>query len=233
MSLLMGIVLPKGVLIVSDTRTVGASSLEILSDMSKKITYITKNVVLGGAGSETNWYTAQILRDSLYNQSEKFTREQTLAQILGLYCSVNKIRKSIDPVGSILVAEYDEADNVFRLHCNDGLNNYTSFETLNEVKDIAIIGSNNKVRNHVKQLLKNEIDKCDPLILQQEKFYELLSLYCKKLYKVLRDETIGENLYCVYITSIDNKAASATYFIGKDDVLKNVDSTDDQREIKI
>ena len=93
MILLIGVKLPRGILLVSDTREVDEKTEEIVSDIKRKITIITPTVFLAGSGSESNFYTAKVLRNCLYNSSSKLSTVNIRDNILKLYHQVTQLHK--------------------------------------------------------------------------------------------------------------------------------------------
>lgn len=67
MTLIVGVKLPKGILFISDTRSTNPVDNSVISDLTRKITSITRNAYLATAGTENTFLAASILRTTLYN----------------------------------------------------------------------------------------------------------------------------------------------------------------------
>jgi len=228
--------MPKGVLMISDTRQMFEFTNDISTDRARKITCINRNIFLGGAGSESNWHTAQILRNSLYNVTSNITGSNAISHILKIYRAVNQLHMqhhvNRDPVGEILISEYLPKHNKFNLHHNNGLNNFTSIKTLKEIKDVEVIGLNKQTQDHMKEIIKKELDKVSADDFNRNTFYLNLAEYCHLVFKASGLSSISKGVYCVYLSSLNGQPASDTFFIDEDGTYHKTSPLDSDKEIK-
>ncbi|PFV44149.1 hypothetical protein [Bacillus thuringiensis] len=75
MTLIAGIILPNGILVVSDTR---ATDIEgrILNEYRRKIIEVTPKTLIGTAGIGLTTSVALAKRQNLYNRSENITTNE-------------------------------------------------------------------------------------------------------------------------------------------------------------
>ncbi|PLS07633.1 hypothetical protein [Bacillus halotolerans] len=235
MTLIVGVILPTGILLVSDTRETEGGTLRVVSDMTKKISFLTPDILIGLAGTESNWFVSQILRDTIYNKSSSLSREVVINEVLSFYQNVNTMRRRIkqDTLGPIMISEFTD-NNSFTIKTLDSDNDYNKITTFTQIGNIATIGSSYTVRQAVQNTLKDELDRTDDKDLSTHNFHKYLAGICKKIFiqvNKMYDPTVGSDLYCVYLSSINSIAANECFFIGNEIVA--VDYLDFDRTIKL
>lgn len=236
MTLIIGIKLPKGILLVSDTREVDEKTDEIISDIKRKITIVTPTVFLAGSGSESNFYTSKILRNCLYNTNLRNSTTEIRENILKIYNQVNQLHKDNHvlgyPVGQLLLAEYDKELKEFNLLHQCGSVGFTEFNVLKKIKDVEVIGSNREVRNIVKQKVNNILASLTESELNHVALYEFIAKECHEIIGNLEIKSIGDNVYCTFLTEVNDMPASAVFFIDARKKLRIINAKDDRGEIQ-
>ncbi|PHD06609.1 hypothetical protein COF45_25075 [Bacillus wiedmannii] len=142
MTLIAGIILPFGILMLSNTCTLENNNF-VHNENTRKITAITPNMLLGTSGFEANYNTAQVLRQTLYGK-KRLTNENIRWCIANLYKRVSNfhlvVRDFPEPLGHILLGEFTE---------------------YNLVKDIALIGSTPSINANVKNQTLGFLDSIE------------------------------------------------------------------------
>ncbi|WHX41192.1 hypothetical protein QNH36_03225 [Mesobacillus sp. AQ2] len=220
MTLIVGVKLPNGILLVSDTRATNPKDDSVLSDLTRKITHITPNAYLATAGTENTFLAARIIRATLYNADpSSYNLRDT---ILDLYRKINEIHIGINnsPAGPIMLAEFNKVHNTFNLSTVDPIdNNFTELNLYGETENVGAIGANRVIRAQmctwVKQLLgmygRN---------LEHPSVYEDIAKKIQKLFCNFNNPTISKSVYVTYLSAIDNMAASAQFFIDENGRLE-------------
>ncbi|MDZ4442912.1 hypothetical protein ORM30_20895 [Bacillus cereus] len=233
MTLIAGIILPKGILMVSDSREQIEITDEVHNEYKRKITMVTPTNILGSAGFSTTFCAAQILRQTLFKNNAKFTSQEIRRYILEFYQHVNLLhlvgRDPSQPVGQILLAELDLKDEKYCLLSNYGIDRFKNFTIYNKVKDVVLIGAHHEIRNSAKQQIQYVLDSLDENSLNLSYIYEPISLACHKIFKDLSViyNGINDKLYCVYISTIEGKPSSSFYFLESDGSDHRIDEHQD------
>jgi hypothetical protein len=234
MTLISGIVLPRGILLVSDTRQVNEITFDEPMDRNKKLTVLTPDIILGGSGHENSWHTAQILRNTLYNISSNLKRENildTISKIFNVTNNLNLQSKGM-PLGEIVLSEYDKSSERFLLHYSSGSNNFSSIETKRNVKDTVLIGSTKSIQKEVGSSIKSFLDNIPDEHLTNEVIYKIISEEIHRMYRHLNDKSISKSVYCIYLTCVDGISATDTYYIDESGKLYNIDIKDSGKAIQ-
>lgn len=239
MTLIIGTVLPRGILLVSDTRSTYTMNGEIASDLKKKILSITPSLDLAGSGSESNWYTSKILRDCLYNtiflDPFKYSSIEIRNKILETYRQVNSLYQfshpNGDPVGQLLLAEFENATGNFNLLHQCGSEGFNTFNIFNNVNDVEVIGGTLEIRNSVKLEVNLALERLSYHILSHDGGFITVADLCHEIIKKQPDKAIGGNIYCSYLTHKDGipqhsrffiKENGEEYFFNEDDGLEKI-----------
>lgn len=233
MTLIVGVKLPNGILIVSDTRTTTLGDNNLISDFSRKITQITNNAFLATAGTESTFLAARILRTFLFNAKPNTYNLTDI--ILELYRSINNLNMGVNhyPIGPIMLAEYNELNNEFSLQTVDpNENNFEQFILYNDIGNVAAIGANPVIRHNaciwIGQLLEKYGDQLD-----HPQVYESVAKNIQKVvFHYFENPTISKNVYVTYLSQINNKPASATFFLDENGKLLKPKPEDDTDQIK-
>ncbi|WP_226639344.1 Ntn hydrolase family protein [Priestia flexa] len=237
MTLIAGVKLPKGVLLVSDTREILDDTEEIVVDSRRKITNVVRGVFMGTSGHESTSYVANILRNCFYNASANsdFSREYFHQSILKLYETVSDMhftrRHQNYPIGSIIIAEYVKESSSFNLFHAGGLSGFTSFD---EGERTYVIGSKPQIRNNVKERIEIVLNNTDKDTLNIKNIYINVA---KKIQEYFQQEakddiSVGEKVYCTYVTQLQNQPASDTFILSEDGLYVSVDPQDNNDNIK-
>ncbi|EOP20071.1 hypothetical protein IIS_06007 [Bacillus cereus VD131] len=240
MTLIIGVVLPKGILLVSDTRSTDEITGEIISDFNKKILSITPSVNLAGSGSESNWYASKILRNCLYNTifstPSRYSNLEVRSKILNLYNQVNNLHQTNhpngDPMGQVLVAEFDKSTSTFNLLHQCGTEGFTTFNVMNNVHDVAVIGSTIEIRNKVKTEVRLALSSLPHSIINHNGGYIAVVDLCHKIIKKQKDKGIGKNIYCSYLTQKDGMPQNSRLLVKEDGEDYYFETDDGLKEIK-
>ncbi|AEW55279.1 hypothetical protein CV717_07285 [Bacillus cereus] len=208
MTLIIGVILPNGVLLVSDTRGTSSITGEVDSDFRKKILSVTPYVDIAGSGAESNWHASKILRDCLYNtvflNPARYSKFEVRNEILKLYNGVNNLYQTNHPngypIGELLVAELDQATSTFNLLRRCGLEGFTEFNVLSNVKDVEVIGSSSEVQCKVKKEVRLALENVPQEIIHRKGGYIYIVDLCHEIIKKQQDKSIGKNIYISYLT---------------------------------
>ncbi|HFK1498007.1 TPA: hypothetical protein ACGXMW_002257 [Bacillus paranthracis] len=240
MTLIIGVVLPKGILLVSDTRGTYSTTGEVASDFRKKILSITPNVDLAGSGSESNWHASKILRECLFNtvylNPFRYSNVEIRSEILNLYHHINTLHKNNhhngDPMGQLLVAEFDNSTFNFNLLQQCGTEGFHTFNILNTVYDVAAIGSSLEIRNNVIAEVSLNLNRIPLQFLNHEKLYIIVADSCHQIIKSQQDSGIGKNIYCSYLTQENGVARHCKFLIKENGEQYQFETDDGLEEIK-
>ncbi|WP_264647958.1 Ntn hydrolase family protein [Bacillus thuringiensis] len=239
MTLIAGIILPNGILMVSDTR-VKEGGVVVQDEDARKITFITPTTLIGTSGFEATYHTAQVLRETLYNNYRNMSITEKREKIFGLYKHVNKLHlteNTYRELGSILLGEYNQEDNTFNLVTNTGkgLTLFDNEIVYNKVKDTVIIGANEPLRDGIKYLIQEFLNKVPLDALNHPNFHSNISEYIRAMFieaaHLSRYDGISDKLYCVYITTINGQPVKADYLIDSDGSFKKVHEKQNSKEI--
>ncbi|EJS72918.1 hypothetical protein [Bacillus cereus] len=237
MTLIAGIILPNGILMVSDSREQLENTEEVHSEYRRKITLVTPTNILGVSGFDSTFYASQILRKTLFNKDEKFTPEERRACILDLYKHVNLLhlveRDIPEPVGHILLGELDHKQGKYSLLANHGVDRFEKFTVYNKVKDMVLIGAYSELRDAVKKQIQDMLDNLNEETLNLPYIYEHISIECRKIFKEhsAQYNGINDKLYCVYLSTIEGQPSSAFYFFESDGSDHRIDEKQDGETI--
>lgn len=229
MTLIVGIKLPKGILIISDTRETDMR-MNVTSDYKRKIVRIAPTCFLATAGSESTFYAARILRNCLYNSG---TIESINKNVLVLFKKVNQIYKEINlqPVGPIMLAQYDENKEQYKLLSVDP-ESANEYETLVEAFDVISIGGNAVIRHTIETYIRDLMKSLGENI-HLEGIYDFVTRNVHHFIKQLSNPTIGKHLLVAYLTSMNGNTVSANLFIKENDEKFNIDPQQDSEIITI
>lgn len=237
MTLVIGVKLPKGVLIVSDTRVVDPKTHKILGERQRKIIPITPSIYLATSGSESNWHVSRILRECLYMNAFQFSSEQIRMKILEFYSSANSFhmenQSSSFPFGGILLAEYNTDRDEFSLLHQQGNTGFDEFNIFNTLKDVEAIGASEEIRSEAKRKVSEYIDTLGQEELNNGGIFEDIAKYIHNIIKSQDSISIGDNTYSVYLTEQDKKPASITFFLNTDNELTITDRSDPNEIINL
>ncbi|HFK1756489.1 TPA: hypothetical protein ACGXQC_000855 [Bacillus cereus] len=237
MTLIAGIILGNGILMVSDSRETFEDTSDVFSEYRRKITFVTPAVTLGTTGYDSTFHAARILRRSLYNNWRKNTIEDQRKFILDFYRHVNLLhlanRTLQNPVGDILVAEYDATQNKYTLLSNDGMDHFKEFTIHNQIRDTVLVGANKNVRDTTKSQIKDILQSLNDTEINCYEAQEYVAKECQKIFKHQASEYPGINdkLYCVYSSTLNGQPAVAVYLIESDGTLHNLDKEQDGEDI--
>ncbi|AYY27371.1 hypothetical protein ACS2QC_17140 [Bacillus cereus group sp. Bce033] len=234
MTLIAGIILPNGILMMSDTRTL-ENKFFVHNENTRKITVITPNVLLGSSGFETTYHTAQVLRQTLYDK-KRLTNENVRFCIEGLYKQVNNYhlveRDFPEPLGHILIGEFDPVKNEYSLHVNSGVDRelFSSYTDYREVKNIELIGANPLIRKNVKQKIAGILEG---IALEESSAPRKIAELCHNIFKYEAEtyQGINQRLYCIYLTTLNGRTVADTFFRDELGNEYKLDINDDSRDI--
>ncbi|MBZ4222524.1 hypothetical protein LAE98_10475 [Bacillus wiedmannii] len=237
MTLIVGIILPNGILMVSDSRAQIENKEEVQSEYTRKINIITPTNILGSAGFEPTLYTSQILRKTLFLKNEKLTTEEKQAFILKLYEHVNLLhlfkRDFKEPLGHILLGELNSDEGTYTLLSNYGEDGFKNFKIHNKVKDTVVIGAYSQLRDTVKKQIQDILDTISEENLNRKDIHSTIALECHKIFKehAAYYDGINDKLYCVHLSTIENDPSAVFYFLESDGSVHFIDKTQDGVEI--
>lgn len=242
MTLIAGVKLPKGVLLVSDTRETIDRTEEIFSESKRKIVTVTRKFFIGGSGHSGTDLAANILRDTLYNKevNDGLTTDYLRNATLKLFSTVNEIHQPNnlygEPVGNILVAEYDEDNDEFNLLYIFGGEGFDKFNVLNKTKDVMLIGATHEIQRQVTSdinILLNSAAVTDE-VLNHQGLYYTLSIEIQKYFQMATKNYVGvgDRVYCTYLTEINKKPAYHVYILDEDGKEIGVDFNDGSEYFK-
>jgi hypothetical protein len=234
MTLIAGIVLPKGILLVSDTRQSDDKTDEIAGDYARKLTFVAPNCIMGTSGSESSFYTAKILRNCLYNNSLAITTKDLRSHILDFYSSVNEFSSKTNkiknyPVGCAILADYDTENDSFTLTSVKNFVNQNYSLTFNKAGDIDLIGASETIQNKTKTHIQAVLQSLTEDQLNAPNAYENIARQCQTIFQQAAKEYVGisDKLYVVYLTTLHNEPASACFLLEEDGSLHDVDRKQD------
>ncbi|EEK50738.1 hypothetical protein FO497_29205 [Bacillus cereus ATCC 10876] len=233
MTLIAGIVLPNGILIASDTRHSIEKTDEIDNDYIRKITIVTPNCILGTSGSESSFYTAKILRNCLYNNAHALDNISLRSYILNFYNDVNdfhsKTHINNHPIGSALLANYDDESNSFTLFSVKNYIGLTEPFTHSKVGAIELIGANEKIQDKAKIQIQTVLQSLTEDQLNATNAYENIARQCQTIFQQVAKEHVGisDKLYVVYLTTLHKKPAVACFLLEENGTLHNIDREQD------
>ncbi|MCM3217771.1 hypothetical protein M3612_25200 [Niallia taxi] len=219
MTLIIGVVLPKGILLTGDTRETTTTG-EVVSDLTRKILSITPSIDLACSNSESNWYTARILRDSIFKAlqeyPERYSTDDLRKIILNLYHNVNEIYQGNHPknypVGGLILSEYDRTHSKFNLLFNPGGNGYHNFIIQDNILDIAVIGGDGIVQDDVVSSMKFELEHKDFDVNHPDAHLKVARIF-KNYLKKINYNGIGRNVYSSYFGNVDNQIGRIQYLL--------------------
>ncbi|MEB4819103.1 hypothetical protein [Bacillus thuringiensis] len=234
MTLIAGIILPKGILIVSDTRDSDDKTDEIIHDYSRKITFVAPDCVLGTSGSESSFYTAKILRNCLYNSHDAISTRDRRKYILDFYNSVNDFCSKTNkiknyPVGCALLADYDTENDSFTLTSVKNFVNQNYSFTFNKVGDVDLIGASETIQDMAKVKIQAVLQSLSEDQLKHPNAYKYIADNCQTIFQQAAKEYAGisDKLYVVYLSTLHNKPASACFLLEEDGSSHDVDRLQD------
>jgi len=234
LTLIAGVKLPRGILFVSDTRETKEDTGEVVSDWKRKIILIYPGCFLASSGQASTDHIANILRNCLYNSSIDKNALSRLGTdrhriISDLYDNVNNLHmmthKYNEPIGHILIAELEEGTAKLNLFEAGG---YTGFRNFNEIERTELIGSTQTIRSMARAKIENLLNLTTEEKLNDEFIFVPLA---KDIQKILQEETrddlsVGESMYCTYITQRNGKPASCVFFLDPNGEFKQMDEKD-------
>lgn len=240
MTLIAGIKLPRGILLVSDTRETVDRADTIVSDSRRKIVFVTRGFAVASADHSSTDYVANILRSSLYNRALNVGLKQDYIRntTLSLFSKVNEIHQPNhphgDPVGITIIGEYDEDNDDFNLLCTGGFAGYNEFHVLNAVKDIVLIGATAEIMKKVRVRIASLLDLLPPHLLYDPRVYAVIAEECQKFFQAETKNYVGvgDRLYCTYLTEKNKTPAHDVYILEKDGTRIPVDMLDNSTYFK-
>lgn len=235
MTLIAGIILPNGILMMSDTRTLENNNF-VHNENTRKITAITRNILLGTSGFEANYHTAQVLRQTLYGK-KRLTNENIRWCIANLYKQVSNFhlveRDFPEPLGHILLGEFNPVTYEYTLRVNSGENRelFSEYTEYNQVKDIALIGATPSINANVKNQI---LDFLDSIELGNPGAPRKIAELCHNIFKNEAEnyKGINQKLYCIYLTTLNGRTVADTFFRDESGNEYKLDINDDSRDIK-
>lgn len=151
------IILPKGILKVSDKREM-REGIQIASQLARKITLVTPGTILGIGTTGTGFSidTAISLRKNLFDKvptTPTSIRENILDEYKNKH--VRKVLPDLGPMAYILLGGYDDTTKTYRLLENTGKGDslFDEIKIHNQLKDTVLIGSSLQLRTTVKRIL--------------------------------------------------------------------------------
>ncbi|PHD18274.1 hypothetical protein COF37_26050 [Bacillus wiedmannii] len=240
MTLIAGIILPKGILMVSDTREM-RDGIHIANELARKITLITPGTIIGTAGTGFSVDTAISLRKNL---SDKVPTTPTSIReaILDEYKNKNKYVRArfphLGPMAYILLGEYDDTTKTYTLLENTGKGDslFDEIKIYNQLKDTVVIGSSLQLRTAVKNKIKSLLNTRSPEQMNEDTFFMELSHVLKGLFKKYADQEgvkdVNDKLYCAYLTTTNNHPIVYTYFFDSNKEYYPIDREQDGEYIQ-
>jgi len=234
LTLIAGIKLPRGILLVSDTRETVDRADIVVSDSKRKIVFVTRGFLIASSGHSNTDHIANILRSSLYNRALNvgLTRDYVRNTTLSLFSKVNEIHQPNhpygDPVGITIIGEYDQDNDDFNLLCTGGLAGFNEFHVLNTVKDLVLIGATAEIQQNVKARITALLDSLSQDFLHKPGLYKAIAEECQKYfqYETKNYVGVGDRLYCTYLTEMNKTPAHDVYILEKDGTRIPVDMLD-------
>ncbi|GCF71771.1 hypothetical protein BC2903_55900 [Bacillus cereus] len=233
MTLIAGIILPKGILMISDTRLSDESTGEIDTDYQRKLTSVAPNCIMGTAGSESSFYTAKILRDRLYKNSHVMDTTSLRSYILDFYNDVNQfsLKTHIDrhPIGSTLLADYDVENNSYTLTARKYYVDDTDLFTYTDTGDIELIGANLTIQQNAKTKIQALLSDLTVEEWNHTDLFEYIAKQCQSIFQQAAKESVGisNKLYVIYLSTLQNEPATACFLLEEDGSLHDIDRKQD------
>ncbi|MFJ8521413.1 hypothetical protein [Bacillus cereus] len=237
MTLIAGIILPNGILMISDSRAQIDKTEEVYSEYTRKITMVTPTNILGTSGHEPTFYAAQTLRQTLFKKDSKIELDDRRSFILDLYKHINLLHlykhDFPEPVGHILLGELNLKESKFSLLSNYGSDNFKEFTVYNKIKDIVVIGAYSQLRDTVEKQIQDMLVTISEDELNHKNVYARISIECHKIFKehAAHYDGINDKLYCVHLSTIENDPSAVFYFLESDGSDHVIDSRQDGVEI--
>lgn len=241
MTLIAGIILPKGILMVSDTREM-LHGTEIGNELVRKITRVTPGTILGTAGTGYSIATAKSLRKKLLDKVPT-TPTSIRKDILDEYKNQNKLfRKeypNLGPMAYILLGEYNAISKTYTLLENTGEDDSLFDEIVvhNQLKDTAVIGSSLQLRTYVKGNIKTFLDSYSLDQMKEETFFPTLFITLKRIFAGYAEQDsvkdINDKLYCAYLSTSNNEPIVTTFLIDSDEEIYPVDGEQESEYIQL
>ncbi|MDZ5608578.1 hypothetical protein U2I54_16125 [Bacillus pseudomycoides] len=234
MTLIAGIILPNGILMMSDTRTL-ENKIFVHNEDTRKITFVTPTTLLGSSGSETVYHTAQVLRHTLYGK-QRLTKDNIRTITQDLYQRVNLyhlVERDIpEPLGHILLGEFNPTKNEYTLYSNSGegqelFSKYTEYKQL---KDVVLVGSSHAIRETTKQQIQNFLDS---IPLDQEGAPRKIAELCHNIFKqqAAIHHGINRKLYCIHLTTRNGLPIADAFLRDEFGKVYSIDPNEDSRDI--
>ncbi|MGA5662954.1 hypothetical protein ACPCZR_26230 [Bacillus bombysepticus] len=234
MTLIAGIILPKGVLMVSDTRSLDIKTDDIANEYKRKITFLTPTAILGTAGQENTFRTAEVLRHALYPNHDNLTINYQRDSIINLYKHVNSLHSNNQPlreyVGDILMAELDKEKNTYKLLYSSGADEFNGYTIYNQIKDVVLIGADINIRNNVKSKIEAFLNSLSTQELNDNLLYNRLAKKCGQIFIEQAASYYGMNnkQYCVYLSMTeDHFPGSAVFLLENNTKYHSLSHTED------
>ncbi|MCU5138273.1 hypothetical protein OCA06_00395 [Bacillus cereus] len=220
MTLIAGIILPNGILVVSDTR---ATDIEgrILNEYRRKIIEVTPKTLIGTAGIGLTTSVALAKRQNLYNRSENITTNEIRKEIIEQYYDLYyHHRATNEPFGSFLVADYDGPSNTYTILL---LDNDTPLPFENSF-DTVLIGSSQLIRDYAKNAIQDSLKLFTTEEIYNPAFYIKFSQHVQNIFKHFSntDHTINGKLHCEYLTVHNNQPTIMRYLLETDGSIHKI-----------
>ncbi|PKJ54694.1 hypothetical protein [Bacillus sp. SN10] len=239
MTLIAGIILPKGILMVSDTREM-LYGTQIGNELVRKITRVTPGTILGTAGTGYSIAIAKSLRKKLFDKvptTPTSIRKDILDEYKNQNKSVRKENPNLGPMAYILLGEYNDTSKTYTLLKNIGEDDslFDDIEIYDQLKDTAVIGSSLDVRTFLKEdineILANFLDQ----ELEDAEFFMELSAILKITFEHYANQIpdINDKLYCAYLTTSKNEPVVHTYLINSNRIPCKVDGEQESEFIHL
>ncbi|PGL92400.1 hypothetical protein CN943_21870 [Bacillus thuringiensis] len=219
MTLIAGIILPKGILMVSDTRSLETKTNNVANEYKRKITFLTPTVILGTAGQENTFRTAEVLRHALYPNHDNLTIDSQRDSIINLYKHVNSLHINDQPqleyVGDILMAELDKEKNTYKLLYSSGSDEFNGYTIYNQVKDVVLIGADIHIQNNVQSKIEAFLNSLSIQELNDTLIYDRLAKKCGQIFIEQAASYYGMNnkQYCVYLSMTEDNFPGNAVFL--------------------
>ncbi|UOX98413.1 hypothetical protein MWG54_12705 [Bacillus cereus] len=221
MTLIAGIILPNGILVVSDTR---ATDIEgrILNEYRRKIIEVTPKTLIGTAGIGLTTSVALAKRQNLYNRSENITTNEIRKEIIEQYYDLYyHHRETNKPFGSFLVADYDGPSNTYTILLLDS-DKPLPFEN---PFDTVLIGSSQLIRDYAKNAIQDSLKLFTTEEIYNPTFYIKFSQHVQNIFKHFSnmDHTINGKLHCEYLAVHNNQPTIIRYLLETDGSIHKID----------
>ncbi|MGH0542141.1 hypothetical protein ACQVPW_11355 [Bacillus cereus] len=231
MTLIAGIVLPNGILIMSDT-LVMENGENIYTEYGLKINRVTPTTLIGTSGTEYLFYFILALKQALYDNVVHTTQSDIRAIILSKYKMIHEDFLTKDDLrifGHFLVAEYDQTSETYTLISNSNENPRHFYEKreCSKFKNVEVIGAIWPLANYVKSHISEKLETYAPNIIEDPLFHKNFSRECNKIFKAYSNEypqyNFNDKLYCVYLTT-QNKQPHVEDYLWDDGNYFEVDT---------